>query len=77
LFIFLFLRAAVPHVSQKPHKSKHQELGHFEHFSVHIKHSEMWNALKSDLLDFVTTIQTDTTETLQKVLGEEETEQVT
>jgi hypothetical protein len=37
----------------------------------------MWNALKSDLLDFVTTIQTDTTETLQKVLGEEETEQVT
>jgi hypothetical protein len=36
----------------------------------------MWNALKSDLLDFVNTIQTDTTETLQKVLGEEENEQV-
>jgi hypothetical protein len=34
----------------------------------------MWNALKSDLLDFVNTIQVDTTTVIEKVLGEEETE---
>lgn len=32
----------------------------------------MWSALKSDLLDFVNTIQADTTNTLQKVLGDDE-----
>mmetsp|Transcript_1155 Transcript_1155/g.1913 ORF Transcript_1155/g.1913 Transcript_1155/m.1913 type:complete len:352 (-) Transcript_1155:144-1199(-) len=32
----------------------------------------MWQAIKSDLFDFVTTIQEDTTKTLNKVLGEEE-----
>ncbi len=33
---------------------------------------KMWSALKSDLLDFVNTIQADTTNTLQKVLGDDE-----
>jgi hypothetical protein len=32
----------------------------------------MWSALKSDLLDFVTTIQEDTSKTLSLVLGDEE-----
>eukprot|EP01031_Cornospumella_fuschlensis_P029590 gene29590-35719_t len=35
----------------------------------------MWSAIKSDLLDFVTTIQADTSKTLNKVLGEEDDEQ--
>lgn len=34
----------------------------------------MWSALKSDLLDFVNTIQEDTTKTLSLVLGDEEVE---
>lgn len=33
---------------------------------------EMWSALKSDLLDFVTTIKEDTSKTLSLVLGDEE-----
>lgn len=32
----------------------------------------MWSAIKSDLFEFVNTIQQDTTTTLNKVLGEEE-----
>ena len=32
----------------------------------------MWNAIKSDLFDFVATIQEDTTKTINKVLGEDE-----
>lgn len=32
----------------------------------------MWSALKSDLLDFVTTIKEDTSKTLSLVLGDEE-----
>ena len=32
----------------------------------------MWNAIKSDLLDFVSTIKDDTTKTLINVLGEDE-----
>lgn len=35
----------------------------------------MWDALKSDLFDFVNTIQSDTSNTLQKVLGEDELNQ--
>jgi hypothetical protein len=31
----------------------------------------MWNAIKSDLFDFVSTIQEDTTKTINKVLGDE------
>ena len=31
----------------------------------------MWNAIKSDLFDFVTTIQEDTSKTITKVLGDE------
>jgi hypothetical protein len=34
----------------------------------------MWNALKSDLFDFVQTIQEDTSKTLSLVLGDEEEE---
>lgn len=34
----------------------------------------MWSAIKSDLFDFVSTIQEDTTKTLSKVLGEENDE---
>ena len=37
-----------------------------------INQKKMWSALKSDLLDFVNTIQADTTNTLQKVLGDDE-----
>ncbi len=37
----------------------------------------MWSAIKSDLFEFVNTIQQDTTTTLNKVLGEnDENEQV-
>ena len=32
----------------------------------------MWNAIKSDLFDFVATIQEDTTKTINKVLGEDD-----
>jgi hypothetical protein len=32
----------------------------------------MWSAIKSDLFDFVNTIQNDTSKTLTKVLGEDE-----
>lgn len=32
----------------------------------------MWSALKTDLFDFVSTIQEDTTKTLSRVLGDEE-----
>jgi hypothetical protein len=31
----------------------------------------MWSVLKSDLLDFVSTIKEDTTKHLQKVIGEQ------
>lgn len=31
----------------------------------------MWNAFKSDLLDFVNTISDDTSKTINKVLGDE------
>ena len=31
----------------------------------------MWNALKSDLLDFVSTIAEDTTKTINNVIGEQ------
>ena len=34
----------------------------------------MWTAIRSDLLDFVSTIKEDTTKTIHKVLGEEEEE---
>lgn len=36
----------------------------------------MWSAIKSDLLDFVSTIQSDTTTTLSKVLGDDEDDEV-
>lgn len=35
----------------------------------------MWSAIKSDLFDFVNTIQNDTSKTLTKVLGEDEEEE--
>lgn len=34
----------------------------------------MWGAIKSDLFSFVTTIQDDTTKTLNRVLGDNEEE---
>lgn len=34
----------------------------------------MWSAIRSDLMDFVSTIKEDTTKTLHKVLGEEDEE---
>lgn len=34
----------------------------------------MWGAIKSDLLSFVTTIQEDTTNTLNRVLGDDDDE---
>lgn len=35
----------------------------------------MWNAFKSDLLDFVSTIQEDTSKTLKNVLGDSDEEE--
>ena len=35
----------------------------------------MWSAIKSDLLDFVNTIQTDTQKVVEKVMGEEDEEE--
>lgn len=34
----------------------------------------MWSALRSDLMDFVSTIAEDTTKTIHKVIGEQEEE---
>jgi hypothetical protein len=34
----------------------------------------MWGAIKSDLMNFVTTVTDDTTDALNKVLGEEDKE---
>mmetsp|Transcript_22583 Transcript_22583/g.50629 ORF Transcript_22583/g.50629 Transcript_22583/m.50629 type:complete len:246 (-) Transcript_22583:2433-3170(-) len=36
----------------------------------------MWGAIRSDLINFVTTVTDDTTKTLNKVLGEEDEEEV-
>jgi len=36
----------------------------------------MWGAIKSDLASFVSTVTEDTSKTLNKVLGEEEEEEV-
>lgn len=36
----------------------------------------MWNALKTDLFEFVQTIQEDTSKTITKVLGENEDNEV-
>jgi hypothetical protein len=36
----------------------------------------MWSAIKSDLFEFVSTVQTDTTSTISKVIRESEQEKV-